>query len=199
MHLNLMPLLALAFVTNGYAQTSVTNTRSAQHPDTGVVILGGEIELSSAGVWSLADQGIAGIGEPSLVVPQLISDRNEGERVLKQKEKRARERDRNVLQRIFRHLQKYARKHDGVGPASLEFLEGVDVGKPEIRDNYFLIPSVKILEQKDKRWNQIAGQILLVELNPLVDDGQHWVATSDGRVSLVPIDRSLIEAIRADH
>ncbi|MCP4933014.1 MAG: hypothetical protein GY927_02140, partial [bacterium] len=32
-----------------------------------------------------------------------------------------------------------------------------------------------------------------MELNPLIDDGQHLVATSDGRVSLVPIDSGIIQ------
>lgn len=189
----LATLLALALVTHGHAQTIVTKTQSFQHPDTGIHLLGGEIVLPSAGVWSLVEQETPDIKVLSLVVPDLISQRSQGERVLKKQERMEREKDRHVLQRLYRLAEKYAREHEGVAPASLELIEALKTDATAMSGNYFLIPSTQILDRQKKGWRRLPGKPLILELNPLIDDGQHWVAMSDGRVSLVPIDNAIIE------
>ncbi len=186
-------ILALALIANVQASPVVTETRFFQHPETGVVILGGDVTLPSAGVWSVAQQDAPGIRELLLIVPDLIKERSKGERALKQRETAERNKDRYALQRIYAAAERFAREHDGFSPTSFDELNARDIPKTEEGKSHFLVPLVKILERKNERWQRLPGKALVLELNPLIDDGQHWVTTSDGLVSLTPIDPAMIQ------
>ncbi len=186
-------ILAFALIANAQAAPVVTDTRFFQHPQTGMVIVGGDVTLPSAGVWSIAQQDAPGMRELALIVPELIKERSKGERALMQQETAERNKDRYALQRIYAASDRFARAHDGLSPASLDQLDERNIPMNEEGKRYFLVPSVRILEKKDESWQQLPVKTLILELNPLIDDGQHWVATSDGRVSLVPIDSGIIQ------
>ncbi len=60
---------------------------------------------------------------------------------------------------------------------------------------YFLVPEVPMADRqaRERRPRPAAGgEPIVLELRPLLDDGQHWVAFSDGRVERVPVDAALL-------
>ncbi|MCK5664600.1 MAG: hypothetical protein KAI17_14005, partial [Thiotrichaceae bacterium] len=146
------------------------------------------------GVWTISAKDNSTLTDISLIAPELIQQRGIGERELKRQEKSERNKRRYSLDTIFYQLENLAKKNAGVGPQSIDDIKDNKRLKGKDLENIFLIPSVKIVSKEGKRWQRVKEkQPLLIELNPLVDDGKYWVKYTNAVTELVDIDQDLVK------
>lgn len=166
------------------------------HPKLGLRVLQGELSLPR-GPW----RAVPGPADAPLrqvfVTPAPGQPTLSGSRDAKAERQRHVEQDGYPLHGLAFALGEYARTHEGKGPASIE-----EVTQPKNKDyhpwwggaqKYFLIPNVAVPE-RNPGGGQAAppAQLWAFELNPFVDDGKHYVLSSDRRVQRVPVDPELL-------
>ena len=187
-------LCALSFNAFSSPAPQISNNQAFQHPQTSITVVGAEITLPSKGIWSIKTEDNTALTDISLIVPELIQQRGIGERELKRQERSKRSKGRYLLDTIYYQLEKFAKENAGVTPQSIDDIKDDKRLKGKDLANVFLIPSIKIVNKEGKRWRRVKEKHpLLVELNPLVDDGKYWVKYANGRTDLVDIDQDLVK------
>ena len=175
------------------AAPKISDNHSYKHLQTGVTIVGASITLPSEGVWSIANVNNSGLSDLLLEPPELIKLRNQGIREIKKNERRERNKNRYLLDRMYRHIERSARENEGKTIQNIDLLMADNRFKANEITNVFLIPA-NVVEKNGKRWRRVKDKKpLLLELNPLIEDGKHWVVFTNGRAELVEIDQALIK------
>ena len=181
----------------------VTNTRRAVAKKTGLSILEGQVVLPAQGWWSAktgleAKHGLAEIYlRPD--TEALLAKRGERQSSLQDR--------RHVQARLHQLLsladlaRRSARQHGhGVGPANWEeaFKASPKLEfEPEKVAGVHLIPNVRLLEKRDdRRMVGVAkGEVFIIDTEPAIDDGKHWVIESDRTSERREIDMNLMEKL----
>ena len=170
------------------------NQQSYKHVETGVSIVGAEIALPSKGSWKLDSIDNSGLSDVTLIVPEIILNRNLGDRELKKRERNEQNQQRYFIQGIGSELNRYARKNEGKLPDNLDQVKVTKRYKDKDLSKIFLVPESKILTKKGTRWVRVKDKTpFLIELNPLFNNNKHWVVFSNGRTELVDIDQALLK------
>lgn len=192
---------SIALLCIASAQTSaapkITDNHSYKHPQTNIIVVGASVALPSKGTWSIAREGNDknGFTDLLLEVPELIKQRNVGIRETAKKERRERNKNKYLLKRMYRQIEKLARENNGTTIQDIDLLMVDKRFKPKEVANVFLFSATKPIVEKDgKRWQRTKEKKpLLFELNPLIDDGKQWVVYTNGMVELVEIDKKLVK------
>ena len=202
--------LVLAASAACVAEVSVRQTEKNE----GVIV--GKVDLPSKGLWRVRQPAAgAGVSQVYLLPPDTALRRAKGKRQAALERRWKTNNARYRMWQLRRALEKYAKKHDGVAPASLDQLLkehkqqkgrqdrlkrlltespwAEDKGKGVKGPFYFLIPNVRILDAKGRRLTHEGGKPLVLELRPYADDGEHWVLTVNGRAVRRKIDRELLK------
>jgi hypothetical protein len=171
----------------------------------------GEIMLPMQGYWRIVRTNQAeNITEIYLVPSTPMSDEEIGGRVTAVIENKQTERGHYFLQQLFWPCKEYAKKHNNIGPSSLQDLdpekdkyllkslssspfdkiEGQDVEGPFV----FLVPEVPFHFEKIGEYVlEKNKEVLAWELRPYVDDGKHWVLYTNDSCIRQPIDTRLMK------
>jgi hypothetical protein len=188
------------------AATEVRETQVYHDERLDMTVVGGKVDLPAGLLWSAQVTDGAGVLRQVQVKPaETALQAREGRRSADAQQARELERGRWQVQRVLWQIREYAAEHDGVGPATWEELPDHERFDYQMASPYnneagggrgempylFLIPNVPVppdrgTVQHDQR------QPVIVELRPLVDDGEHWVLFSDGQVERRAIDRDLV-------
>ena len=202
---------ASAFGANEYI---VRNTCEFTHPTPGMTVVGGELELPSGGYWEIVQPPPeSGLQAVNLIAPEELRQARFGKTAAAGERQRNVNRGRYSVQQFQYALREYAKKHDGIAPASFD-----ELGEPhkyiierakrspwsEDRQSdqkgpfYFLIPSVPM--PLDPKTGVLTpgeeAKPLVLELRPYIGDGKHWVLFTDGRARRVEIDQELVKKYR---
>ncbi len=171
----------------------------------------GEIMLPAQGYWRMVRTNQAeNITEIYLVPSTPMSDEEMGGRVAAVIEKKQIQKGQYFLSQFIWPCTNYAKKHNNIGPSSLEDLDdekykyllkslsrspfdkikGGEVEGPFV----FLVPEVTFhFEKKGEYVLAKNKEVLAWELRPYVDDGKHWVLYTDGSCIRQPIDTRLMK------
>lgn len=191
-----MTLAAIAItmsITSVSASPELKNQNSYSHSQTGISLIGAEIPLPSEGSWKLDSIDNTSLSDVSLIVPEVISQRNLGSRQLKKKEREEQNKQRYLINRVNSELDRFARKNEGKLPDTLDEIKGFERLKDKDLSNLFMIPNSTIMIKKDTNWKRIKDKKpYLLELNPVFNNNKHWVVFTNGRVQLVDIDHVLL-------
>lgn len=207
----LLPALMMAAL-NCHAQ-QITASGRAQIPGSESVIYGAEISLPSQGLWQL-NKNVAAEGQTHiyLVAPEAAAPQFAGERMARVKREEDINQGRYAVQRLYYTCIEHARKHDGLGPATIQELDKRHAESIEQSINnspwsqsdhkkiegpfVFLIPEVKFDFEDDLKQGRVLLSkrvVLAIELRPYIDDGKHWVVYTDGICERVLIDQDLLK------
>ena len=176
--------------TNQVVQTQIETDRL-----TNLKILVGQIHLPLDGQWhySRGDELPPQISHFQVVPSEHAMERQAGQRMRQiAKEQRLAVHSR-ALRSMFWFANRHARKHNGVGPASMLDLDADATAwfTREYEDKLHLIPSVRIFDTVKTNEYSKTVSILGFELQPEIDDGRFWVVRSNGRTERIKIDRKL--------
>jgi len=136
------------------AAPKISDNHSYKHLQTGVTIVGASITLPSEGVWSIANVNNSGLSDLLLEPPELIKLRNQGIREIKKNERRERNKNRYLLDRMYRHIERSARENEGKTIQNIDLLMADNRFKANEITNVFLIPA-NVVEKNGKRWRRV--------------------------------------------
>ncbi len=202
-------LLAVVPFTFGALAAELANTRTSLHPRLDLTVVVGDVSLPSGGLWQVSglDPADGPITQAYTAAPDVVKEQLKGRRLALAEQSRKASRARYPLRSVWHAVVDYARSHNGVGPSRIEDLEGEKSKKllqnwhrspwpdeTEVNGPFrFLVPGVKMtFRAEDRRGTPTNNKPLVLELRPYVDDGKHWVLSTNGRVTRVPIDRALL-------
>ncbi|MEI7899226.1 MAG: hypothetical protein WCK89_03170, partial [bacterium] len=181
------------------AGTSVKDTRSFTDPKLGLTAVAGTLELPAGAGWAAVEPAKdSGLSQLQLMLAPEARELALGNRARKIDLQDRNEQERNALWRLYWACNEYAKTNNGAGPASWEDIR--TNASPQISQhyaqlpatNFFLIPSVP-LSQRVPGKPLPERQLLALQLNPRVADGQHWVLYSDGQPARVAIDKAVCD------
>ena len=188
-----LSIVLVLFSLNTFAEPKVTNKPTHRHSDTNLLLVNAAISLPSEGQWIVTTPTSDLLADITLQTPDLIKQRSLGLAQLRKNEKKQRNKVRYLFSQINREMDKSSKKNEGYSPKSIEQIEKNKQLKNLEVENVFLVPSLKIREKNNKNWKKVkTKEPVLIELNPLIDDGKHWVLYTNGRTELVKIDSNLI-------
>ncbi len=210
-------ILLVFLCKNAIAGTNVDLSYTYQNENSQVTVYSGVVQLPFQGVWRLQEsQALSQVQEMYLRVdygniPQ--EDLN----FLRSKLSLQMEREQkinigsSVLRSLYYPLQRYAKDHSSVGPASFADLDlnkkkdnlSIELNKKRWQKRYneqvsgdfaFLIPKVSFGSEKNANQRMVRSRKnkLMVEMHPYVEDGKQWVLYTDGSVEREEIDPELI-------
>ena len=181
--------LVAAFAVAPQSSEFLSDAGVHRHETLGISVLRAKVTLPDSG-WQL-ERPIDGLRQLQILLtpdPGARSqrlDRIEGRKRLNQ--------DGREIRWMFAPLREYANLHGGIGPEKWGQLEPEDGwSKDWIANNaerFLLVPGVPIGAENAAQPERMP---LIVELQPLYDDGNHWVCFNDGRSERVPFDRALL-------
>lgn len=208
---NFIPLMAVSLVvSSATAGTEVRDTRQYRDDQTGLTILSARVDLPADGRWQMAETSSRVIADVYLTPTKEARDRLKGKRYQFEIDMQKKRSGRYPLVRYYWSCLEYAKKHDGKAPADPEKLKNLDREyrrfKVEEHEGYFFIPGLRLLtdrivpepENTDPvLWDpgsRVEEPVVMgFEIAPPVDDGKHWVLTSDGNMERREIDKQLFE------
>lgn len=212
-----MILLALIFACRvPTVAAQVTDTAIQSLPHSPYVVLRGQLNLPNDGIWEIRSASDEAIVQLYRLPPPQVDARQMGHRM------QAAVRDRRIDQGRWKvaglhwACVNYARAHNGLGPATVQQLEGdqnarylieslprspwselQDADGKDIEGPFvFLVPQARF-EFASAEGQQIATDrrtVLAIELRPYVDDGKHWVLYTDGTCQREAIRQDLVTA-----
>lgn len=202
-----LSFLFLCTASSALAAIQVGSTLQYREPGYHRTIYAGDLSLPADGYWRIQDmQEEATLQEVYLVLSEtarkaIVSQRNEKDIV---------EEARAILVRYWKPIVESAAANGNIAPDSIEdldqkkyaqLLDAIERSWRHATDAsvagpfVFLIPGVQFIP--DPRTGQIpsrnpgARQVLLIELQPYLDDGKHWVLYTDGSCVRAQIDPQL--------
>ena len=169
----------------------------------------GGVDLPAQGFWRIKEvQGKSSDSEIYLLQEKSAAGREPGRRIKQINENQLNQRGRSALSQFYRPLIDFALAHDNVTP---RIVDELDKSKYpylfKINDSQwdnktenplpgkyvFLVPAVKLdIDARTKRVTSPDKKILAFELQPYLDDGQHWVLFSNGSCVREKIDNKLL-------
>jgi hypothetical protein len=197
----------------------VGNTSLFHSERLGLTVVSGEIDLPSLGSWEIlplpASSGLSQVGLYRKT--EKAVDTTSGRRFQGVERKKKTDMGRYKVSALYGPLRDFAVKGDGHGPSSFSELDDKRYGNVlknigespwkhsregetgEIEGPFvYLIPKVLILEPREggrPAPRQGEKVPILLELRPYVDDGRHWVTSTDGRTERVTIDEELMKEL----
>lgn len=204
-------LVSIFIASLAEAAPTVEDTVIFQPEGSERVVYGGEIAPPEKGAWQLAPT----VAESNVLRYYLLSpnDRKMFTYVIHRKRSRQSKltsKGREVLLNLYKPLREYAASHDGIGPESLDDLDREkhaqllekthNIWQSEtdrtLQGPYVhLFPAVPFeTEAAGGRDLHEKKKILLVELQPYINDGSHWLLYTDGSVAREEINPDFISA-----
>ncbi len=187
-------IIVCAVVTALYADQQVVDTKVYQREGTLLRILGGSVDLPSAGIW-VTEQDSSDV---YLVPPDEAGDQLTGRRMGEVQLQEQINGAQRVLSQLSWQCGNYAHEHDNTGPASIDDMDTntcsylianfkqvpwdevpghVDSSGPY----YYLVPHVPFEFKDQNRYARATNHVVLAfELRPYIADGKHWVCYTDG-------------------
>lgn len=209
-------ILFLLLNSNVLGATEVVSTRKYQQQNSTLITYSGEVQLPFKGYWKIANSEKPSQAQELYLRRDYESMRKNNPELLQSKFILQQEKERKIqagsslLRSFYSTLKKYAEQHEFVGPTSFSDLDPVkdkriiEVNKKTWTKRYdkeltgefaFLIPGVTFSSEKSARRRMLRSQreILMIELQPYVDDGKHWILFNDGSVERKKIDPEIIK------
>ena len=187
------PLIALVLLSLLPARSAeVLKTSSFTDPKTGVTIVRGEIQLPADDVWGVMPEGTnACVTQVMTTPPETVVNSLKGSRYQRAENARALRSGENNLRSIYWSLRRHAELHNGIGPANwTELSDSMWQHLKSVTNDFYLVANTPILDPEQRLLP--SASILAVELNPALDDGQHWVLLTDSQCLRRRIDPEFI-------
>lgn len=188
---------ALTAIICHAAPIQVGDSTLITHEKTGIKIVKGTVSLPRGGYW-MVEQPFSehdGLIEvyPNWEPIDLEGSQTSG-RMAKIMDRRA-IRDRQYkIHRVFYDCERYAREHQGIGPAKLSDITAES--RETDTDGIYLIPQVRILEPDedgDLSRDYSLKTLLLIDTTPAIDDGKQWRSLAGGSSERFDIDLELMK------
>ena len=214
----LLTLLSLSSFPS-LAATEVSENKKFRPPGSDRFIYQGSIQLPAKGRW-LVDKSSEG-QQPVYLAPSAkdakqIGQQNKGRRIAAMEQKRKKKQIGYTLRSIVNPAADYARQHDNIGPAATSDLDHkqykyvlkrfnkvIDAqGQSQSQTQstgqpaFFLLPKVRFHfsgNEQNSRIKEEDRQLLAISLQPLVDDGKHWLIYTDRTSERELIDQQLLD------
>lgn len=209
-HIAFLLILLGGSFSSVYAAVTVDNSRVYPRMPQGDRVYAGELSLPSGEKWRISDSREATAnGTPYLLgIQSTPSAKPVGRRLGMLQAKQTAQRGQSLLQTFYQALRDHA-QGNGKGPQGLEDLEpkasqrlmafNANAWKQEepLGPYAFLLPGVEFVFLADsKHVDRARRQLLMVELQPYIDDGKHWRLYTDGSTVREAIDPALVERHR---
>jgi hypothetical protein len=164
-------------------------------PKTGLQILSADIELPGEGYWYLPAASIftKEIGFATLDAPEAHVDQSYGKRNQALRERRQLQERRRLMYGIRSLLRPYQEDEIPLSPIDLTTLNFENRKEEEaaLRSGKIaILPGIPTRAEKDE-----AAQILLVELEPQIDDGKHFISYNNWELVREEIDVAKMQAL----
>lgn len=193
----------IAITAFGYAQDvptqNVQDLERSTAPDTGLTVVHGSIELPLSTKWVALPDPSESLRQPSVLIGDSIQEKTQGQRSARLQRRDLLEKNTRALRNVYRSLSQYAWNNKGISPAKVEDLEAAKLNFLKDHGNLdktHIIPSVAIYRNPGEgvRREMAPTSPFLIETHPALDDGKHWIMTSDGQLNRVPFDPELLDA-----
>ncbi len=197
------------------AAADVERSRFCPLPNSPYVAFRGTLDLPNRGLWRVRSASDEAIVQLYSIPQREVDQRNLGRRMKAALDERRNNQAQWRIRSLRSPLLQYAQRHDGVGPETVQQLDDSryeflienfdrspwpdlqEVEGKEIEGPFmFLVPRAQF-HFADDRQQRIAPErreVLIVELRPYINDGQHWVLYTDGTCQREPIKKELVAA-----
>lgn len=208
-------MLFLLFDRNAFAGIEVASTLKYQQQNSKLITYSGVVQLPFQGTWEITDSEKPDQARELYLLRDIKNSQKENPNFLKSRFILDMEKERKIkngsslLRSFYNPLKKYAQQHEYVGPTLFSDLDPIKNKRiielnektwtkrfeEELDGKFaFLIPGVIFHREKNQR-QQLARskrKRLMIELQPYVDDGKHWILYNDGSIQREKIEPELV-------
>ena len=186
--------LLLSSAASLTAAVTVESTASYTDAQTGLTILSGEVSLPADAWWGVKNVAAGScIEQLQTMPPRETLEGMRGDRAQRAERARMLRSARGELSSVYWWCNDYARNHAGTGPSSWADMDTNHWSYLSAQStNFFLVPGVRISNAVNTAWGTSGVEVLAIELNPAIDDGQQWILRANGECVRRAIDADLV-------